>query len=51
MLEPLAETLGVDGGDHATGSVAKLDTTAINTVKTTVEQIEESLRVQFGPLT
>jgi nanoRNase/pAp phosphatase (c-di-AMP/oligoRNAs hydrolase) len=52
VLEPLATILGGDGGGHATSGVAKLDTTDIETVETTlIEEIEESLGVQFGPLT
>jgi len=52
VLEPLAATLGGDGGGHATAGVAKVDSGDIETVETAVvEQIERALGVQFGPLT
>jgi nanoRNase/pAp phosphatase (c-di-AMP/oligoRNAs hydrolase) len=52
VLEPLAATLGGDGGGHTTAGVAKVNTTDIEVVKAAVvEQIEGILGIQFGPLT
>lgn len=52
VLEPLAATLGGDGGGHATAGVAKVESTDIEAVEAgVVEQIEVTLGIQFGPLT
>ncbi len=52
VLEPLATTLGGDGGGHATAGVAKVNSTDIEAVEAAViEQIEGRLGIQFGPLT
>ena len=51
ILEPLAVTLGGDGGGHATAGVAKVDSTDIESIETTViEYVERALGIQFGPL-
>jgi nanoRNase/pAp phosphatase (c-di-AMP/oligoRNAs hydrolase) len=52
VLEPLAATLGGDGGGHATAGVAKVETTDIEAVEAAVlEHTERTLGIQFEPLT